>query len=169
MDLLSPSFGVFFWQFITVFVVLVILKAFAFKNIVKSLDDRKKRIDDLILNSEEVKKKMLNMETMESELSVRLMKKKEEMLADIQVLRNEMLKKLKVEEGVEREKMLKRLDDEEREKRIQFESECYKKAALISLNLSKRMLMKGLDNNEKQSVFLDSLVNEYSVILNEVC
>ena len=59
MDLLSPHFGVFFWQFITIFLVLLILKLFAFGPITKSLEARKKSLEESLSNAKEVENKLM--------------------------------------------------------------------------------------------------------------
>ena len=75
MDLLTPHFGVFFWQFVTILLVLIILKIFPFKVMSKSLEDRKKAIDSSIANSNEIEERLKNMKTLEENLQIELSEK----------------------------------------------------------------------------------------------
>ena len=76
MSLLSPSFGVFFWQFITIFLVIVIQRVFVYKIIINSLEKRKETIESAIANSAEIEKRLENMKSLENNLETEILQKK---------------------------------------------------------------------------------------------
>jgi F-type H+-transporting ATPase subunit b len=58
MELLLPGFGIIFWTFIAFVLVFLILKAFAWKPILKTLKDREDNIANAIASAEKVKAEM---------------------------------------------------------------------------------------------------------------
>lgn len=58
MELLLPGFGIIFWTLIAFVVVLIILKKFAWKPILKTLKDREDNIANAIASAEKVKAEM---------------------------------------------------------------------------------------------------------------
>ena len=55
MDLLIPSFGLIIWTFLAFFILLFILKKFAWKPILQSLKDRENGIADALATAERAK------------------------------------------------------------------------------------------------------------------
>ena len=58
MELLLPRLGLIFWTLLAFGIVFFILAKYAWKPILKSLNDREKNISDAILSTEIVKKEM---------------------------------------------------------------------------------------------------------------
>ena len=58
MELLLPKLGLIFWTVLAFAIVFYILARFAWKPILKSLNEREKNISDAILSTEIVKKEM---------------------------------------------------------------------------------------------------------------
>lgn len=164
MNLLSVSFGVFFWTFVTIFLVLLILRVFAYNIIVKSLENRKKVIESSITNSVEIENKLKAISDHEKDLELEIERKRRELLDNLELYRKEMMQKISLEEEAERLKMHKRIKEEETEIYSKFEKECYNKASVMALNLAKRLLIRGTENVDKQNDFIDSLVTELSVV-----
>lgn len=160
MSLLSPSFGVFFWQFITIFLVLVILKVFAYKIIVKSLEKRKNTIESSIANSIEIDKRLENMKIMEKNLEDEIAQKKKTMIEDINIIKNELLEKTKIDVQNERLKMLEALNKEMDEQRMKFEKECDIKISNIMLQYAKKFLTRGSEDPKKQEFFLGDITKD---------
>jgi len=84
MGLLTPNPGLFVWTLIAFLLVLFILKKFAWKPILKSLDDREKSIEDSLSAAEKARNEMA---TLKNENEALLQKAREE--------RTQMLKEAK--------------------------------------------------------------------------
>jgi F-type H+-transporting ATPase subunit b len=75
MDLLTPDLGLFIWNLIGFLILFFILRATAWKPILKSLSDREKGISDALATAEKVKAEMAQLK---SENEVLLEKAREE-------------------------------------------------------------------------------------------
>ena len=75
MELLLPKLGLIVWTVLAFIIVFLILKKFAWKPILQSLNDREKNISDAILSAEKIKTEMA---AMKSENEALLAKAREE-------------------------------------------------------------------------------------------
>ncbi len=58
MNLVTPELGVIFWQTITFLVLLIVLRAFAWKKILHALEIREKRIQGALVSAKEAKRQL---------------------------------------------------------------------------------------------------------------
>lgn len=84
MDLLSPDFGLIFWTVLIFLATLFILGRFAWKPILKLLDEREKGIADSIATAEKIKAEMSQMKS-----------EHEQVLAETKAERSRILKEAK--------------------------------------------------------------------------
>ena len=162
MDLLSPHFGVFFWQFVTIFLVLVILKSFAFGPITKSLEARKKSLENSLSNAKEVENKLKYIEDLKSQTEKEVAIEKKRMLENIDALKTEMIRKINLEVEKERKVLMANVESELNEQRRKFDDECNAKISNLMFIYARKFLTRGTDSIEKQKFFLDEIINEYS-------
>ena len=161
MNLLSPHFGVFFWQFITIFLVLVILKLFAFGPISKSLEARKKSLDESLANAKEVENKLKYIDDLKAQTEKEVAIEKKRMLEHIESLRTEMMRDIKVEVEKERKILMANVQNELDDQRRKFDEECNIKISNLMFNYARKFLTRGTAEVEKQNFFLNEVVNEY--------
>ena len=162
MDLLSPHFGVFFWQFITIFLVLLILKLFAFGPITKSLEARKKSLEESLSNAKEVENKLKYIDDLKAQTEKEVAIEKKRMLENVDAIKTEMMRKMKLEVEKERKIMMANLETELNEQRRKFDEECNVKISNLMFIYARKFLTRGTDDIQKQKFFLNEVVNEYS-------
>ena len=75
MQLLTPGFGLIFWTLLSFIIVFLILKKFAWKPILDSLNQREKGIADSLATAEKIKAEMA---LLKSENEALLVKAREE-------------------------------------------------------------------------------------------
>ncbi|MBD0367501.1 MAG: F0F1 ATP synthase subunit B, partial [Flavisolibacter sp.] len=68
MELLTPSFGLIFWTLLAFLIVFFILRKFAWKPILNSLDNRERVIADSLETAERVKREMAQLKSENEEL-----------------------------------------------------------------------------------------------------
>ena len=60
MDLVTPDVGLLFWTFISFAILFFVLKKFAWKPIVGTVNDREQSIKDALASAENAKKEMMS-------------------------------------------------------------------------------------------------------------
>ena len=162
MDLLTPRLGIFFWQFITFVVVLLVLKRFAWGTILEILDNRQRSIDDAIKNGRKLSSDIVSFE-----------KTKVKLLKDVEAERRKIVKKAMDEYSIIVDKArvdAQRIADElvnettvslERERQRAME-ECKSDMIAMSIMVAEQLLSRELSQENKQSELLDSIVDKFT-------
>src|SRR5699024_9325267 len=106
MDLLSPSFGLIFWMAVIFLLTLIILKKFAWKPILKMLDDREKGIADSIESAERIKAEMAQMKYEHEEVLKEAKAERSQILKEAKDAKNRIVNEAKEQAKVEAKKIV---------------------------------------------------------------
>ena len=87
MDLLTPGIGLLVWTLIAFLLVFFILKKFAWKIIIQSLNDREKGIADSLESAHKVKAEMAQMKSENEALMVQAREERTKMLKEAKDLK----------------------------------------------------------------------------------
>jgi F-type H+-transporting ATPase subunit b len=160
MDLLSPNFGLIFWQAITFLVVLFILAKFAWKPIMSSLKEREYSIEQAILAADLAKKEVADLKASNEQLL-------EEARKERDVILNEAIqtaKSIKEEAKVEASKISAKMVEDAKavintEKNAAL-ADVKNQVASISLEIAEKLLRKNLSNDKAQKELVADFVKE---------
>lgn len=157
MSLVTPDFGLFFWQFITFGILLFILSKFAWGPIMSSLKEREDSITEALESAAKAKTEMASLKAANEALLQEARLERDKMLRDAQTVANNLLNEAK-------DKALKEgnLLMENARKGIETEknaalAEVKNYAVNIALEVAEKILKKELKDNDAQK----ALVSEY--------
>ena len=101
MDLLSPDSGTIFWTIITFILLLLILRKFAWKPILKTLDDRENKIKVALYQTEQDQKEAKKLLAEQKELLEKAKKESMQIINDsnkgAEAARKELLEQARIE------------------------------------------------------------------------
>ncbi len=163
MNLITPDFGLFFWQAITFGIVLFILGKFAWGPIMASLKEREDSIADALSEAQQVKAEMASLKAANEALLQEARLERDKMLREAQATAGNLLNEAK-------EKALKEgalLMDNAR-KGIETEknaalAEVKNFAATIALEVAEKILRKELKDSEAQKALVSEYLKETSL------
>ncbi|MBD0287722.1 MAG: F0F1 ATP synthase subunit B, partial [Flavisolibacter sp.] len=88
MELLTPSFGLIFWTLLAFLIVFFILRKFAWKPILNSLDNRERVIADSLETAERVKRDMAQLKSENEELMAKAREERSVMLKEAREIKD---------------------------------------------------------------------------------
>ncbi|AWU44492.1 F0F1 ATP synthase subunit B [Blattabacterium punctulatus] len=163
MDLITPSIGLIIWQTIIFVILILFLSKYAWKPIIKFIDQREEKIRISIEKANQIQKELDFIENKKNKI-LKETRIKRDMILKEAIQMKENIKYKAIEEGfLEKKKILT-----ETKKIIQIE----KKAAIhdlknqignISIKIAEKILKKELDQNkkmEKQEKFIKEWLNK---------
>ena len=106
MDLLLPHLGLIVWTIIAFLVVLFILKKYAWKPILKGLDDREATIANSIATAERVKLEMAQLKSENEELLAAAREERAAMLKEAKEIKDKIINDAKDEAKVHASKII---------------------------------------------------------------
>lgn len=158
MNLITPDFGLIFWQTVTFIIVLFILKKFAWEKILSTIKDREKTISEALNSAEKarlaIEQLKSNNEILIKEASI----ERDKILKDAMSTKKSIIESAKVE--VEKFKSKTILDSKiainrEKEAAILYLRDY---AADLSLRIAEKLLKRELKSDSVQKDLINNLL-----------
>lgn len=160
MELLLPGLGIMVWTLIAFVVVLLILKKFAWKPILKSLKDRETNIAESIATAKKVKAEMAQLQSDNEALLVKAREERAVLIKEAKEASDKMIAEAKAKAQSEYNKILD-------EARIAIDQQ--KNAAMadvknqvgnLVVEVAEKVLRKELANKPEQENYIKQLAGE---------
>lgn len=160
MDLITPDFGIIFWQTITLLFVLFILGKFGWKPILQILKQRETHIEEALKGAEEAKQLLAQMRAEQEKLLEKSNREREKIISDAVASKNDILETAQIEARMLSDKVLKEAREViNTEKEIAFDK-LKQEIFLISVQVAEKLLAKELNTENKQEELVRRLIKE---------
>jgi F-type H+-transporting ATPase subunit b len=160
MDLLTPEFGLIFWHTIIFLVLLFLLGKFAWKPILKALNDREHSIEAALRSADKAREEMESLRADNQKLLAEAKEEREKVLKDAARVASGIKEEAKEEASKISNKMIadaKAAIDTEKEKAL---SEIKDQVAELSLQISEKLLRKQLDDQGEQKELIRDFMKD---------
>ncbi len=160
MELLLPHLGLIFWTLLAFIIVLVILKKYAWKPILKGLNDRETNIAQSIASAEKVK---LEMAQLKNENELLLQKAREEranMLKEAKEFRDKMINEAKEEAKIQAAKILTEAHASINNQKMAAMIDLKNHVGKLVIETSEKILRRELGNKSEQENYIRQLAEE---------
>jgi len=157
MDLLTPDFGLIFWQIVSFVVVFLILAKYAWKPILNMIDQREKLINDAVKSATEINDKMAKINEEKEKIILQANFEKNQILHETIESRKKILLQAEQDAKNMTQKMIndaKKDIEVERNKAI---NDIKKEVMNMSVDIAETLIKEQLDSKMKQEAFLNSL------------
>jgi F-type H+-transporting ATPase subunit b len=157
MDLITPAFGLIFWQTLIFLVVLFVLGKFAWKPILGALKTRENSIDEALKSAVLAKEEMASLKADNEKLLAEAKLERDKMLQAASKIADDMKDQAKSDAKVVGEKMI-----EEARASIQSEKndairQIKDQVAELSIQITEKLLKENLSKDKRQQ----ELIKEY--------
>ncbi len=160
MDLLTPSFGLIIWTLLAFIIVFFILKKYAWKPILNSLDQREKGIADSLETAERVKGEMAQLKSENEELLARAREERGVMLKEARETKEKIINEAKEQAKLEANKIISEAQQAITVQKMAALTEVKNEVGKLVIEISEKVLRKELNNKQAQEAHIVSLVNE---------
>ena len=157
------SFGLFFWQLFIFIGLVLLLRKFAWKPILDSVNERETSIKDAMNAAEEAKKEMASIQEDNQKVLKEARAEREALLKEARSSGAEIVAQAKTEAKAEADKIIAQAQESiQNEKRAAL-NELKNQVAQISLNIAEKVIDSELDNKDKQSKLVNQLIKDASL------
>jgi F-type H+-transporting ATPase subunit b len=150
MQLVTPAIGLVFWMIVTFGIVLFILKKYAWKPILSSIEDREKTIHNALSQAEQAKQEMARLHGENEQLLAQARQERDAMLREAREMREKIVGEAKVSADEEAKKLITRATDEINKQKLAAMDELKKEVANFSIQIAEKLLADRLENNDVQ-------------------
>ena len=160
MDLITPAFGLIFWQTLIFLVVLLILGKFAWKPILGALKAREASIEEALLSAEKAKEEMTKLHATNEKLLAEAKQERDKMLKDAAKMAEDLRDQAKEDARVIGDKMIddaKATIDAEKNDAI---NQIKDQVAELSLQITEKLLKKNLTDDKSQQELIKGYMKD---------
>ncbi|MFM7710206.1 MAG: F0F1 ATP synthase subunit B [Ferruginibacter sp.] len=160
MDLLLPHLGLIVWTTLAFLIVFFILKAFAWKPILKGLSDRENNIAESIASAEKVKQEMAQLKSDNEALLTAAREERAAMLKEAKEMRDKMINEAKDEAKGQAARIMEDANASIQQQKMAALTDIKNQVGQMVVEISEKVLRKELANKADQESFIRSLADD---------
>ena len=163
MELITPDIGLLFWMLLSFSIVLIILRKFAWKPILKALQDREESIETALTNAKKAREEIAELKNQKNQILNDAKTEREQMMraAKEDISDYKQTQKLKVDEQFKL-KLNSALDEINHQKRVALD-DLKDAVAELSIEIAEKILKKELENETQHDAMIKESVNELEI------
>jgi len=158
MELVTPDFGLLFWQILTFIAVFFVLSKFAWKPILAGLKEREESIETALSEARKAKEEMTNLKADNEKLLIEARKEKDKMLQEAQHMANTLIQDAKDRTGKETNAMIQAAREEIEISKEAALAELKNYLASTSLDIAEKVIRRNLSTDASQQQLVKELL-----------
>ena len=158
--LVSPDPGVFIWSTVAFLILFFLLSKFAWKPIVKALDERERSIEDALSKAEMAKVEMAKLISENEDLLKEARLERDSILKEAKEIKDQIINDAKEQAKTEGAKLIEKAKDEITNQKLAAMAEIKNQVSSLSLAIAEKVLRKQLEDQDKQQALVNDLLQE---------
>jgi len=159
MQLLTPGIGLIFWTLLAFLIVFFLLKKFAWKPILESLNLREKGIADSLATAEKVKLEMSQLKSENEALLVKAREERAQMLKEAKDTKDKIINEAKEQAKVETNKIIADAQSAINQQKMAAITDLKNQVGILVIEVSEKILRRELNNKEEQETYIKQLAD----------
>jgi F-type H+-transporting ATPase subunit b len=162
MELVTPDFGLLFWQVLTFLTVLFVLSRFAWKPIMTGLKEREDSIENALSEARKAREEIAGLKADNETLLAEARKERDKMLQEAQAISASMIQEAKDKAGKESQAMINSAKAEIEISKDAALAELKNYLASTSLMIAEKVIRKNLSGDSAQQDLVKELLSKPS-------
>lgn len=160
MDLLSPGFGLIVWMAVIFLLTLLILRKYAWKPILKMLNEREKGIADSIETADRIKAEMSQMKSEHEEMLKEAKVERSRILKEAKEVKDQIINEAKDQAKVEAKKIIEAAQVAINNQKMAALTDVKNQVGNLAVEVAEKILRKQLAEGEAQQDYIRQLASE---------
>lgn len=160
MELVTPGIGLLFWMLLSFTIVLVLLKKFAWKPILKMLKEREDSIDSALKSAENARKEMESLQAGNEKIIGEAIQERDRLMREARELKDQIVGEAKKHAAFEAEKMINAALETIVNEKEAVMTDLKNQVARISIEVAEKILRKELASDENQIKYIKELTKD---------
>ena len=157
MELLLPKLGLIFWMLIAFGITLWILGKYAWKPIMKSLDEREKNISDSIMSADNVRKEMSELKSENEALLAQAREERAQMMREAKETRDKIIADAKEVAKAEMNKIVGDAQNVIHQQKMAAITDLKNQVGNLVIEVSEKVLRRELSTQQDQEKYIQQL------------
>ena len=157
------SFGLFFWQLLIFIFLVLLLKKFAWKPILDTVNERESSIKDAMSEADKARNEMAAIQESNQKVLKEARAEREALLKDARSTGAEIIAQAKTHAKTEANKIISQAQEAIQNEKRAAVNELKNQVAQISLEIAEKVIDTELANKDKQAQLVDKLLKDSSL------
>lgn len=154
------SFGLFFWQAIILVILIFLLRKFAWKPILDTLNSREENIQNALDAADRAKEEMMNLKEDNKKMLNEAREERDQMLRDAQAMKKRLMDEATEEAAKKSSEMISKAQATiQSEKKLAIK-ELKSQVGLLSVEIAEKVLQSELKDEQSQKALVDKMLKE---------
>lgn len=155
MGILTPDPGLVFWTSLSFITLLLIMKRYAWKPILRSLKLREERITFSLRDAELAREEMVKMEETRRQMMEKARLERDGLIREARALKDEIVQEAKLAAQNEASKIMEKARDQINRERKAAIADIRNQVGLLSLDIAEKILREEMHSAEKQQSVME--------------
>jgi F-type H+-transporting ATPase subunit b len=164
MELVTPSIGLVFWSTLAFGILFFFLGKFAWKPIMKTLQEREDSIDEALKSAEIARLQLETLKTDNQRLLNEARAERDKMLKEASEIKDQILAKAKSDAKSEGDKMIMSAKEAIENEKVNAMNHLKTQVAILTVDLAEKILRKKMEDRSQQESFINE--NLKNITLN---
>ena len=160
MDLVTPDVGLLFWTFISFAILFFLLKKFAWKPIVGTVNDREKSIKEALASAEAAQLEMQNLTADNERILKEARAEREMMMKEAREIKTKMIADAKEEAKESADKMIAQAQSAIESEKKAAVAELKSQVASLSIEIAEKVMKSELSDSDKQLKLVEDMLGK---------
>ena len=163
MDLVTPDVGLLFWTFVSFAILYFLLKKFAWKPILGSVNEREQSIHEALLAAENAKKEMQNLKSDNEKILKEAKVERENMLKDAREIKAKLISEAENQAKIQASKLIESAQIAIQNEKNSAMNELKQTVVELSIGIAEKVISSELQDKNKQLKVVETMLNEASL------
>jgi F-type H+-transporting ATPase subunit b len=155
MQLVTPSIGLMFWTLVIFVLLLILLKKFAWKPILKAVDDRNNSIKEALSSAEKAKLEMEQLSADNDKILNEARIQRDTIIKEARDIKNKTIADAKNKASIEAEKIISSAKEQIKNEKMKAMMELKNEVADISIQMAEKIIKTKLKDAKSQKKLIE--------------
>lgn len=155
MQLVTPAIGLMFWTVVIFILLLVILKKFAWKPILKAVDDRNNSIKEALSSAEKAKAEMEQLSANNEKILQEARIERDSIIKEARAIKENTISEAKNKASIEAEKIILSAKEQISNEKMKAMTELKNEIADISIQMAEKIIKSELKDAKSQKKLIE--------------
>jgi len=155
MQLVTPAIGLMFWTVVIFVLLLILLKKFAWKPILKAVDDRNSSINEALASAEKAKSEMEQLSADNDKILNEARIQRDSIIKEAREIKNKTISDAKNKASIEAEKIISSAKEQIRNEKMKAMTQLKNEIADISIQMAEKIIKSELKDAESQKKLIE--------------
>jgi F-type H+-transporting ATPase subunit b len=156
MELVTPQIGLIFWTTIVFVLLLIVLKKFAWKPILDSVDERNKSIEEALKAADKAKEEMATLNADNQRILIEAKKERDLLLKEAREIKETIISEAKKNATIEADKIIISAKSQINNDKMKALVELKNQIAGLAIEMTEKILKSELSDKNKQKELIEN-------------